>query len=122
MSASFAIDSSQAQNDTTQATQVVRGTITLSGNYGSGSSHGDTLALNVYGVQSATLVGYVINELPAAGTAPTGYIWGFAKGTTLANGKLTCMNGTTEYTEGSAYSAGQKAAVIKATFYFIPYQ
>jgi Na+/glutamate symporter len=115
MAATATVDSTySALHDTTQATQIVRGSIALSGNYGSASSHGDTLALNLYGIQSATLVRCFIYEQPAAGTAPTGTLWGYAKGTTLANGLLTAMTAyNTEYSEGSAYTTAQKAAVLR---------
>jgi hypothetical protein len=123
MAATAKILSNYSLNDTTQATQVVRVQITVSGNYGGASTHGDTLALNLYGVQSATLIDYNIKEMPAAGTAPTGTLWGYAKGTTLANGVLTAMTTyNSEYSEGSAYTTAQKAAVIIGTFYFEPFK
>jgi hypothetical protein len=121
MAASAAIDATYSQNDTTQATQVARGTITLSGNYGTAGSHGDPLSFGLYGIQSHTLIRVFIYEAPAAGTAPTGFQWGFAPGTTIANGKLTCFTGTTEYTQASAYSSGQKAAVLKFEAVFAPF-
>jgi hypothetical protein len=104
--------------DTTQSTQIVRGSITLTGNYGISGGHGDILSFaNIYGIQSRSLpVDIIISETPAAGTAPTGYIFGFAPGTTNANGKLTIMSGVaTEYTQGSAYSA----ALLAAKLYFV---
>lgn len=120
MSAIASIDQTySAPTNTTSATQIVNGSIALAANYGSSGTHGDTLNFGLYGIQSATLVRCIVYEQPAAGTAPTGYQWGFAKGSTINNGLLTCMSAVaTEYGNGSAYSAPQLAAVLRfeATF------
>ena len=103
---------------------IVEGTIVLTGDYGGASTHGDTLDLSAVYYQGLALpvsglpIFYSIVEMPDSGTAPTGYIFGYGIGTTLANGVLTVMASTTEYTEASAYSAGLLAAVIKARFVF----
>lgn len=114
MAATPTLLTSQPQYDSTQATQIVRGTIALTGNYGTGASHGDVLNLAQYGVLSNNPpLRVLIYEQPAAGTTPTGYQLGYAAGANPSNGQLTIMNGAaTEYTEGSAYNAALLAAVI----------
>lgn len=101
-------------------TITIYGTLTLSGNYGTASSHGDPLDFTTvasefsFGNQSPTWVD--IKELVVAGAAPLGYIYNFNPGPTLAaptqKGGVLCIVGTgassgqggTELTEGSAYS------------------
>lgn len=114
MAATPTLLTSQPQYDSTQATQIVRGTIALTGNYGSGTSHGDVLNLALYGVQSNNPpLRVLIYEQPPAGTAPTGYQLGYAPGSNPSNGQITIMSApATEYTEGSAYNAALLAAVI----------
>ena len=107
------IDSTYAVNDTTQATQIVRGTLTLSGDYGSGTSHGDTCNFGIYGIQSKTLLRCFIYEEPAAGTAPSFYTAVYQQGTTIENGAVNFALAGTEYTEGSAYSGAIASAVWK---------
>jgi hypothetical protein len=94
---------------------VVEGTIVLTGNYGGAATHGDTLSFAGFDlIKSNSVPAWVqIQEAPPAGTAPTGYQFGFAPGTTQANGVLTIFTGTTEYTEASPYSAGLLAAVLQ---------
>lgn len=110
-----------AQSDSTQATQIVRGKIALTGNYGGANTHGDTLNLGFYGVQSNNPpLRVLIYENPPAGTAPSGYALGYAPGTDPTNGVLTVF-GTgaaaggpgQEFTEASAYDAALLAAVIE---------
>jgi hypothetical protein len=109
-------------NDSTDATQIVRGTIALTGNYGGGATHGDVLNLALYGVQSNyPPVRVFIYEQPAAGSAPTGYQYEYAVGTNPSNGQLVVLGSGAsagaplqEYTQGSAYSAG----LLAATLYF----
>jgi len=75
-----------ALNDTTQATQIVRGTLTFSGSYPAG---GDIMALNLYGVQSNYIpVRVFVYEYPAVGAAPTGYEFIYLSGTDPSNGRL----------------------------------
>ena len=115
MAVAVSVDSSYAQNDTTQATQVVRGTLTLSGNYGGASTHCDTVSFaNVYGIQSRSVPGRVfIYEQPAAGTAPSFYSAVYQKGTTIANGAVNFSLAGSDYTEASAYSGAIASAVWK---------
>lgn len=95
---------------------VIKFTIALSANYGGAATHGDTLNFGAAlgpNIPSNSVPDFVsIVEMPPAGTAPTGYLFGFAPGTTQDNGVLTIWNNLTEYTEGSAYSAGLLAAVL----------
>lgn len=124
-------NSGLSQSDSTQATQVVRGSIALTANYGGGATHGDTLNLAFFGVQSNNPPLEVeIFEIPPAGTAPSGYIFGYAPGTNASNGVLTVLQSPaiaaapatagplSEYPEGTAYSAALLAAVLhfRATF------
>lgn len=100
--------------DSTLQEFIYDGLITLTANYGGAATHGDALSLSPLVMQSNQLPNMVeIWEAPAAGTAPTGYIFGFAPGTTQNNGVLTVMGGTTEYTQASAYAAGLLAAVLR---------
>lgn len=92
---------------------LIEGTIALSGDYGSDSSHGDALDFATLAIPSNSVPTFVeIIEAPPAGTAPTGYMFGFAPGTTQANGQLTIFNDLAEYTEGEAYSDGLTGATI----------
>ena len=99
-------------------------TITLTGNYGTGSSHGDPLNLSGLQYQGMTIPANALplaadfQENPPFGTAATGYSFGLATGSTLSGCGLTVFNGTSEYSQGSAYSAGLLSAVIKAELQF----
>jgi hypothetical protein len=93
---------------------VIKGQITLTGNYGGASTHGDTLSFAGFDQIKSNSVPELVQvfENPAAGTAPTGYLFTFCPGTTNANGVLNINNNLTEYAEASAYSAGLLAASI----------
>ena len=102
--------------DTTGRQVIAEGTVALTGNYGGGATHGDTLNLTQLGdaLKTSNLPTQVeVWEAPPAGTNPTGYQFIFCPGTTLANGVLNISNNLAEYTEGSAYSAGLLAAVLR---------
>ena len=121
MAAKATISGVLSTPDTTQKQLFIDFTVALTGNYGTNTSHGDTLDLTALGdsLKSTQLPTWVeFEEYPAAGTAPTGYIFGYAPGTTQANGLLTIINNLTEYTEGSAYSAPLLAAVIRGRAWF----
>lgn len=98
--------------DATRTREIVYGTLTLSGNYGGASTHGDTVNFASPFIQSSQPPSWVtIEENQTAGTAPLGYTYIFNNGTTIANGVLTIVGGAassgqggTEITEGSAYS------------------
>lgn len=117
MSAIAAVTQSQTVNDVTSATQIVRGTVTLSGNYGGGATNGDTLSFAITGIQSNSVpIRVTIYEQPAAGTAPGGWRAIFCPGTTIANGVVAFFNGTSQLTQGNAYSG--TAAVANAVWVF----
>lgn len=115
--------SGYAQNDTTQATQIVRFPITLSGNYGTTSpsdTHGDTIDFGkVYGIQSQSVpIRVFVYQQPASGTAPGNCTAVFCPGTTIHNGVISFANAGTELTRGSAYAGAASAAVwvVEAVF------
>lgn len=105
--------------DTTLNEIIVDGTFTLSGNYGSASSHGDPVS---FAISSSFAFGsYAPNrvevfEEPVVGTAALGYQYVYQFGPTAASptqaGGALCILGTgaasgqggTEITQGSAYS------------------
>lgn len=110
-----------------QGGQIMIGTVTLTGNYGTASSNGDvfnigSLFYQGLGVQAnpANPIFLDFSETPASGSVPTGYIPGYAPSTSSFNlGQFTLMNGLTQYTPGSAYSAALLATSF--SFYlFIP--
>lgn len=122
MAATVAISGVISTPDTTQKQLFIDFTVVLTGNYGGGATHGDTLNLQSLGdaLKSTQLPTWVeFGEYPPSGTAPTGYQFGYAPGTTQANGVLTIMGGpATEYAEGTAYSAALLAAVIRGRAWF----
>lgn len=96
MAATAAISGVLSTPDTTQKQIFIDFTVTLSGNYGGASTNGDTLDLTALGdaLKSTALPNWVeFGEYPPAGTAPTGYQFGYAPGTTQKNGVLTIMGG-----------------------------
>lgn len=111
--------------DSTRTSQTVEGTLTLTGSYGTSSSHGDTVNFAIASVMSDLLPKKVeVWESPAAGTAALGYIYIFCPGTTLANGVLQIIgtgtasqDGGNEITEGAAYS-GQSPSLAGAVLHF----
>ena len=98
-------------------------TFVLTGNYGTGASHGDTLNFNTLPIPSSSIPFWVdIFEMPTAGTAPNGYVFGYASGTvapTRDSGVMTIFNNLGEYTPGSAYSAGLLGASMRAVACFL---
>lgn len=123
MAAAATIDKTYNRNDTTQATQIARGSITLSGSY---ATHGDTLDLSqLFGVQSRKApVEVRVFEAPAAGTSPSGYVYIFCPGTDGTNGKLTIFTTGTAAGDplnelaAGAYPAGLTGATIKFVAFF----
>jgi hypothetical protein len=110
--------------DTTGRQIIVDGTVALTTNYGTGSSHGDTVNLQQFGdlLKSSQLpLRVVIWEDPPAGTAPTFYQFVFCPGTSQTNGVVSIGSNLTEYTQGSAYSAGLLAAVLRIRAWFPAY-
>jgi len=105
--------------DPTAAEAIYQGTLTLSGNYGTGSSHGDTLSFASGSILSNSVPNRVeIYEQPAAGTAPSFYSAIFQPGTTIANGAVNFSLAGTEYTQGTAYSGAIATAVWKFRAWF----
>ena len=111
--------------DSTRTSQIVEGTLTLTGSYGGAATHGDTVNFEIPQVISDLLPKKVeVFESPAAGTAALGYIYIFCPGTTLANGVLQILgtgaasqDGGTELTEASTY-AGQTPSLAGAVLRF----
>jgi hypothetical protein len=95
--------------------------LALSGNYGGGATHGDTLSFaNIFGLLSQKVPLTVkIYEQPPAGTAPSFLNAVFCPGTTIANGVVSFSSTFgTEYTQGSAYSGAIATAVWKFRAWF----
>ena len=105
MSAVASLSSSLPQFDTTQAEQVIEGTIALTGNYGGATTHGDTLDLSKLGAQSNSLqIRVDIFEKSPAGAVPSGNFYRYMYGTDQTNGSLNIFTAAgSEYTEASAY-------------------
>ena len=122
MATKVAISGIISTPDTTQKQLFIDFTVVLTGNYGGEATHGDTLNLQSLGdaLKSTALPNWVeFEETPPSGTAPTGYLFGYAPGTTQANGVLTIMSAVaTEYTEGTSYSAALLGAVIRGRAWF----
>jgi hypothetical protein len=124
MAVTAAIDTSYLGTpDVTKGEQFYVGTLTLSGNYGTSSSHGDTLSFaNISGLLSQSApIRVEIYEQPAPGTAPSYYSAVYQKkatGATIANGAVNFSLAGTEYTEASAYSGVISTAVWKFRAWF----
>lgn len=118
---------------------LVEGTLTLTGNYGSGASHGD--AINFANATGGDLikseypprrVEIFENQQSASagvGNAPLGYTYIYCQGTTQNNGLLQVLGagaggattGDPEFTQGAAYSAGSPSlnnAVLRFRAWF----
>jgi hypothetical protein len=96
MAATAAISGVISTPDTTLKQLFIDFAVTLTGDYGGSATNGDTLDLTALGdaLKSTQLPNWVeFDEHPPAGTAPTGYRFGYAPGTTQKNGLLTIMGG-----------------------------
>ncbi len=93
--------------DSTQNSLWCEGSITLSGNYGGGSTNGDTLDLTPLQVSSDYAPKYVtVYQESTAGNAPVIYCFLYARGTTQANGLLQVTDfAGAQITQGAAYPA-----------------
>jgi hypothetical protein len=111
MAAAVTMRTAQPTLDTTKSTQVVRGSIALTGSYPAG---GDTINLSGFPTQSAQVPVVVwFTETPTStGTVPSGYEFYYQPGTNPSNGKLRIMNGTTGEFATGAYNAALLAALI----------
>ena len=123
MSAVAAISTSQPNIDFTAQSFIAFGTIALSGNYGTASSHGDTVDLSVLGVPSSYAPVFVtIAESATPGTSQSGWVYEFNLGTTQKNcvmqvfGSGTSGQGLAELSQGSAYSSATPAIPSKVYF------
>lgn len=98
--------------DSTQSTQLVRGSIALTGSYTTG---GDTLNLggSTSPVQSAQLpLNITFTEIA---TTPSGAAFGFVPGTTLANGKLFINTAFETQLAAGAYDS----TLLATSIYFV---
>lgn len=109
-----------------QGAQVMTGTLTFTGNYGTATSHGDvvnlaTLAYQGLGLQVSPGVVPLMEffETVPAGSLPSGYNFLYCPGTTLATSQIAIMNGLSEYTEGSAYNAALLGTTVSFLI-FVP--
>ncbi len=131
MAATITAVNTNVNPDVTNREVIVYFTVPLTGNYGGGATHGDVLNLTQLQdlLKSSQLPLQVeLWEAPPAGTAPSGYGYVFAPGTTQANGQLVVLAGpaalsgpASEYPEGTAYNAALLAAVIKGCAWFPSY-
>ncbi len=94
--------------DNTRTRQIVTGTLTLSGNYGGASTHGDTVNFASPFIQSDYPPTWVeVHADQGAGNSPSliGYSFRYFAGTTQGNGVLVIGQTGAELAEGSAYSS-----------------
>jgi hypothetical protein len=107
--------------DTTFKESIYQGTFTLTGNYGTASSHGDTLSFSsafiLAGLKTVPLRVEVYQQ-PASGTAPGNCSAVYCPGTTRDNGVVSFANAGTELTGGSAYTGAASTAVWKYRAWF----
>lgn len=127
MSAVATVSTVQGATDQTNSRLRVELTITLSGNYGGASTHGDPLNLSGLGIPSNALPSQVVfQEASPAGAAPSSKTFKYMPGTTQANGLLYVENADgTEYTQASAYGTPPFAIVafaLKAIAFFPKFQ
>lgn len=127
---SFAAGSGSGQFDTTKNEIVIDCQLTLTGSYGTASSHGDPINFGAVSPPiGASLYDdapshWVIQELVVAGALATGYTYNYCPGPTLAlptqaGGVLQCLLAGVEYSEGTAYSGALPAGtVLVARFWF----
>ncbi len=105
------------QTDTTQSTQVFRGTLTFSGSYVEG---GDTVSLaNAFGIQSLSLPLEVeiIQKIPT-GQAPV-YTLTYLYGSTTANGAIYIFDDvSSEELAAGAYASPFTDGVFEIKAYF----
>lgn len=117
--------------DATQNEEIVDGTLTLTGSYGTSTSHGDLVNFANDLIKSTGLPRKVdIWEDQGAGQAPLGFGYLYFHGTDLTNGKLvilgtqgsgTATTGAPELTENEAYASttpSLSGAVLRFRAYF----
>jgi hypothetical protein len=106
--------------DVTERNTYALFSLTLSGNYGGGATHGDTVSfVNFSDFGSDQIPSWVdIWEQPAAGAAPSFYLGIYCPGTTRDNGVTNFSLNGTEFTQGSAYSGALATAKFFALVCF----
>ena len=114
MATTVTFNKTQPILDTTKSTQLVRGSVALSGSYPAG---GDPLNLSGFPVQSAGApVNVWFTEAPSASVPPSGYGLYYQPGTNPSNGLLRITStGGTEITPG-AYSGISHLATANIIF------
>jgi hypothetical protein len=124
MSMVAALNTAYPTIDYTAQNFLAFGTVTISGNYGTASSNGDTLDLSTLGVPTDYApIFVVLFESATPGTSQSGWDYVFNRGATIKNGSVqvfgtgTSGQAFTQYTQGSAYSSATPA--IPATIYFL---
>lgn len=96
--------------DTTQGSQLVRGTVAFTGSYPAG---GDTLNLSAYPTQSAQPPVLVLfTETPSASVAPSGCLYYYQPGTTTANGLIRVTTAANTEVSAGAYPSEVLAANV----------
>jgi hypothetical protein len=131
MSATITPITAPQNPDITGREIIVDGILALTGNYGGGATHGDTVNLQQFQdlAKSSQLPTKVeIWEAPAAGTVPTGFDFVYCPGNTQLNGVVSIL-GTgaaaggpaQEYAQGTAYSAALLASVLRIRAWFPSY-
>ena len=100
--------------DITQQDFVVAGKITLSGNY---VDHGDIMSLAGLCNSNSLPTRVDVYQEPTAGNAPIAFSFIYAKGTTIALGKLLVIDTTTGLPiAAGAYDAALTAATANIKF------
>jgi hypothetical protein len=127
---SFAAGSGSGLWDTTKASIIIPAQLTLTGNYGTGSSNGDPLN---FGSVAPPIGGslyddapwwWSLEELAVAGSVLTGYEFKYLPGPTLAKptqagGVLQALLAGVQYTPSAAYGGAlPSGTVINGVFVF----
>lgn len=109
------------RQDATQNGIIIEGTLTPSGNYATGGDTVDFSTLPQIPSNNIPLGLVEINEQPASGATPSGYVLYFISGTTLANGKLfvaTAVGQPPTQLAAGAYPAALAAATLQFRAFF----
>lgn len=106
--------------DRTVSTTTVYGTVKFSAATDTYATHGLILNGLLTDQIKAFSAPIEVDIAPAlaAGTSPSGWQYYFCPGTTLANGTVVIMNGTTEFTNAAPLTA-PFADTLQATFVFL---
>lgn len=118
MAATVTFSQAVGRTDSTQSTQIVRGTVALTGSYAAG---GDTLSFTATKSPVLSAKGplfVIFTEAPSATITPSGYNLYYQPGTTPANGKIRITSSSTVEFATGAYSATLLQANISFMAYF----